>query len=345
MLRSIVLGLAVAMLIVLGSVLTRSNNLLQDLFTQQVVSYRNAVAVAAPAVVNVYNQSLQEVGNLGRNDLTINNLGSGVIMRKDGYILTNKHVIRNADQIVVARQTGEIYEAILVGSDSLTDLAVLKIKADNLPTIPQNAKRKVHVGDVVLAIGNPYNLGQSVSQGIVSATSRNAVSEMGYQNFIQTDASINQGNSGGALINTVGELIGINTLSIGKNSSEIAEGLSFAIPIDLANRVLTKIIRDGRVIRGYLGIQSKIFYNNFADEILQKGILVTGLDESGPAIKAGIQVGDVILKVGDITPSSPSQLLSIIPDTKPGTIVKIQVVRDGKIFEFPVKVEEYPSLD
>lgn len=199
---------------------------------REVVSYRDAVRVASPAVVNVYNQAFASNSN---NSLQVNNLGSGVIMSRDGYILTNKHVIQNADQIVVALQTGKVYEAQLVGSDNLTDLAVLKIKADNLSTIPQNPKRQPHVGDVVLAIGNPYNLGQSVSQGIISALGRNTVGDfIGRQNFIQTDASINRGNSGGALINSLGELVGISTLSIGKSANEIAEGLNFAIPIDLA---------------------------------------------------------------------------------------------------------------
>ena len=184
-----------------------------------------------PAVVNVYNRSFSSASINDSDQLQVNNLGSGVIMTKDGYILTNKHVIQNADQIVVALQNGSIYEANLIGSDNLTDLAVLKIKATNLSTIPQNKERQVRVGDIALAIGNPYNLGQSVSQGIISAVGRSAVGDsLGRQNFIQTDASINRGNSGGALINSAGELVGISTLSIGKTANEIAEGLNFAIP-------------------------------------------------------------------------------------------------------------------
>ncbi|WP_105897339.1 trypsin-like peptidase domain-containing protein, partial [Haemophilus influenzae] len=220
-------GLAAAGVILFA--VPRLNN--SNIFTSDdIVSFKNAVRIASPAVVNVYNRSFSSASINDNDQLQVNNLGSGVIMSKDGYILTNKHVIQNADQIVVALQNGNIFEASLVGSDDLTDLAVLKIRADNLSTIPQNSARQAHVGDVVLAIGNPYNLGQSVSQGIISAIGRNAVGDsVGRQNFIQTDASINRGNSGGALINSAGELVGISTLSIGKTANEIAEGLNFAI--------------------------------------------------------------------------------------------------------------------
>lgn len=310
----------------------------------QIVSYASAVRIAAPAVVNVYNQALQGTDSLGNsNELRVNNLGSGVIMRADGYILTNRHVINNADQIVVALQTGQLYQATLIGSDSLTDLAVLKIQADNLPTIPQNKNRRVYVGDVALAIGNPYNLGQSVSQGIISALGRSALGEIGRQNFIQTDASINRGNSGGALINTAGELIGINTLSIGKDSAEIAEGLSFAIPIDIANDVLKKIIQDGRVIRGYFGVESQIFYNN-EDQLglNQRGVLVTAVAENGPAAEAGIKQGDLIVRFNGNEVNSPTELLQIISDTRPGTRVEVQVERLGQLLTLPVTIAEYP---
>jgi serine protease DegS len=166
---------------------------------------------APPAVVNVYNRALNSTSH---NQLT---LGSGVIMDQRGYILTNKHVINDADQIIVALQDGRVFEALLVGSDTLTDLAVLKINATGgLPVIPINPKRTPHIGDVVLAIGNPYNLGQTITQGIISATGRIGLNPTGRQNFLQTDASINHGNSGGALVNSLGELMGINTLSFDK---------------------------------------------------------------------------------------------------------------------------------
>lgn len=267
----------------------------------------------------------------------MNNLGSGVIMSKDGYILTNKHVIQNADQIVVALQNGNIFEASLVGSDDLTDLAVLKIRADNLSTIPQNSARQAHVGDVVLAIGNPYNLGQSVSQGIISAIGRNAVGDsVGRQNFIQTDASINRGNSGGALINSAGELVGISTLSIGKTANEIAEGLNFAIPIDIANDVLRKIMRDGRVIRGYFGVQSDISSSS------EEGIVITDVSPNSPAAKSGIQVGDVILKLNNQEGISAREMMQIIANTKPNSKVLVTILRLGKILQIPVVIEEFP---
>ncbi|MBN6078343.1 outer membrane-stress sensor serine endopeptidase DegS [Aggregatibacter actinomycetemcomitans] len=304
---------------------------------QEIASYKDAVRIASPAVVNVYNQAFTS----SSAQLQVNNLGSGVIMSKDGYILTNKHVIQNADQIVVALQNGHIFDAALIGSDSLTDLAVLKIKADNLSTIPQNLSRPVHVGDVALAIGNPYNLGQSVSQGIISAVGRSAVGEaLGRQNFIQTDASINRGNSGGALINSAGELVGISTLSIGKTSNEIAEGLNFAIPIDLANDVMKKIIRDGRVIRGYFGVQTDILFSN-GQGSSERGILITGVIENSPAAKAGLKAGDIILKINKVEAHSPTEMMKLIADVHPNTKVEVEISRLGKTYKIPVIIEEY----
>ena len=327
-------GLAAAGVILFA--VPRLNN--SNIFTSDdIVSFKNAVRIASPAVVNVYNRSFSSASINDNDQLQVNNLGSGVIMSKDGYILTNKHVIQNADQIVVALQNGNIFEASLVGSDNLTDLAVLKIRANNLSTIPQNPNRQAHVGDVVLAIGNPYNLGQSVSQGIISAVGRNAVGDsVGRQNFIQTDASINRGNSGGALINSAGELVGISTLSIGKTANEIAEGLNFAIPMDIANDVLQKIIRDGRVIRGYFGVQSDISSSS------EEGIVITGVSPNSPAAKAGIQLGDVILKLNNQEGISAREMMQIIANTKPNSKVLVTILRLGKILQLPVVIEEFP---
>ena len=327
-------GLAAAGVILFA--VPRLNN--SNIFTSDdIVSFKNAVRIASPAVVNVYNRSFSSASINDNDQLQVNNLGSGVIMSKDGYILTNKHVIQNADQIVVALQNGNIFEASLVGSDNLTDLAVLKIRANNLSTIPQNSNRQAHVGDVVLAIGNPYNLGQSVSQGIISAVGRNAVGySVGRQNFIQTDASINRGNSGGALINSAGELVGISTLSIGKTANEIAEGLNFAIPMDIANDVLQKIIRDGRVIRGYFGVQSDISSSS------EEGIVITGVSPNSPAAKAGIQLGDVILKLNNQEGISAREMMQIIANTKPNSKVLVTILRLGKILQLPVIIEEFP---
>lgn len=309
----------------------------------EIVSYHNAVKLASPAVVNVYNQSFNRDFQYS-DELQVNNLGSGVIMTQTGYILTNKHVIQNADQIIVALQSGQIFDAVLIGSDTLTDLAVLKINATNLPTILQNEKRMAQVGDVVLAIGNPLNLGQSITQGIISATGRNALSETGRQNFIQTDASINKGNSGGALINTAGELIGINTLSLGKNNSELAEGLNFAIPINLANSVMNKIIKDGRVIRGYFGVNSSLFYTAKQLGLGEQGVLITGVAENGPADRAGIQAGDLVLKVANIVAETPAQMMDAIAELKPGTKVKVVISRQNQLLELEVMIGEFPNI-
>lgn len=304
------------------------------------VSFKEAIRIASPAVVNVYNLafSRNQVEQVGAD-----NLGAGVVMSKEGYILTNKHVIEKAEQVVVALQNGQFFDATLIGSDSLTDLAVLKIRADNLATIPQNPTRKSYVGDVVLAIGNPYNLGQSVSQGIISAVGRNTVGDfVGRQNFIQTDASINRGNSGGALINSVGELIGINTLSIGKSANEIAEGLNFAIPIELANDIMQKIIRDGRVIRGYFGVQSD-FFNNVQRLETGKGILIVEVSPDSPAEKAGLKAGDIILKLDNTEASSPTQVMQQISNIRPNTQINVEISRLGEKLMVPVIIGEYPT--
>ncbi|ARU64728.1 outer membrane-stress sensor serine endopeptidase DegS [Histophilus somni] len=343
LIQSIITGLAAAALVLLILLVFKGNGYLTNIFFIQkdILSYKDAVRIASPAVVNVYNQAFAFTTN--NYQPQINNLGSGVIMSKDGYILTNEHVVQNADQIVVALQNGRIFEAKLVGSDRLTDLAVLKIHADNLATIPQNPKRQAHVGDVVLSIGNPYNLGQSVSQGIISALGRNAVGDfIGRQNFIQTDASLNRGNSGGALINSAGELIGISTLSIGKNANEISEGLNFAIPIELANDVMQKIIRDGRVIRGYLGVQSDILFSN-GKGLRDKGILITSILQGSPAHKAGIQPGDVIVSFDGIDAVSPAQMMEAISNTKPNTTINMVIQRLDKTLTLPVVIEEYKA--
>lgn len=333
--QAVIMGLVLACVILLVPQLNKS------LFSQETApsSYKDAVRIASPAVVNVYNHAFSATSQ--EHQLEVNNLGSGVIMSKDGYILTNKHVIQNADQIVVALQNGRIFEASLIGSDNLTDLAVLKIKADNLSTIPQNPNRQLHVGDIVLAIGNPYNLGQSVSQGIISALGRNAIGDfIGRQNFIQTDASINRGNSGGALINTFGELVGISALSIGKNANESAEGLNFAIPMELANEVMKKIIKDGRVIRGYFGVVSSILFNN-GQGSSEQGIIISQVAAGSPADKGGIQAGDIITKFGDIEVVSPAQIMQLISNTKPQTTVNVTIIRLGKTLVLPVTIEEY----
>lgn len=306
------------------------------------VSYNQAVRRAAPAVVNVYNNTL----SLDRsNKLEVRNLGSGVIMNDRGYILTNRHVINNADQIIITLLDGRSFEAMLVGSDTLTDLAVLKIQANNLPVIPINPKRESHVGDVVLAIGNPYNLGQTITQGIISATGRIGLSQYGRQNFLQTDASINHGNSGGALVNTLGELVGINSLSLNKSEDgETPEGIGFAIPTVLANKVMEKLIRDGRVIRGYIGLEAiepppaRILSTPNVERL--PGVVIKGVTPDGPADKAGIQSGDILLSVNNIPTNSVLETMDQVAEIRPGTEIPVEILRRGKKIIIKVTITE-----
>lgn len=300
------------------------------------ISYAQSVQTAAPAVVNVYNSNINRAPELG----------SGVIMSPKGYIITNKHVINHADKIIVALQNGQIYEASLVGSDSLTDLAVLKIDADNLHVIPMNQNRITHVGDVVLAIGNPYNLGQTITQGIISATGRVGLSGSGRQNFLQTDASINQGNSGGALVNTLGELVGINTLSVDTANSygQVPEGIGFAIPAALAIKVMHKLILNGRVIRGYIGIAGSD-YPLFHDDDNQnhfRGIKVNHVSPNGPAALSGVQKGDIILSVNNKRSHSTIETMDQVAEIPPGSQIPIVVLRHGQNITLNLTIIENP---
>ncbi|SUC79137.1 Serine endoprotease DegS precursor [Providencia stuartii] len=267
-------------------------------------------------------------------------------MSSNGYIITNKHVVDNPDQILVALQDGSIFDALLVGSDALTDLAVLKIDAENLPVIPINKFRVTHVGDVVLAIGNPYNIGQTVTQGIISATGRVGLSSTRRQNFLQTDASINSGNSGGALINSEGELVGINTLSFSAGQGVSSEGLSFAIPTALATKIMEKLIRDGRVIRGYIGITARELpqirtNNNNIDQI--KGLRVFQVAPNGPAAKSGILQGDIILSVDNKPAISAAETMDLVAEIRPGSKVPVKILRDGEVKDVDVIIEEIPE--
>lgn len=350
LLRSAVIGLIVAGILLAAVPMLRKNisepifnrNFNQD--SEQPVSFNGGVRHAAPAVVNVYNRNM---GNSSQNELAIRTLGSGVIMNDNGYILTNKHVVNNADQIIVALQDGRVFEALLVGSDSLTDLAVLKINAGNLPVIPINPRRTPHVGDVVMAIGNPYNLGQTVTQGIISATGRIGLSPSGRQNFLQTDASINQGNSGGALVNSLGELMGINTLSFDQsNDGATPEGIGFAIPTALATKVMGKLIRDGRVIRGYIGISGREVSplhgpNSGLDHI--QGIVVNEVTANGPAANAGMQVSDVIVNVNNKPAISAIETMDQVAEVRPGTVIPVEIMRNGQKLTLQVTVQEYPE--
>lgn len=346
LLLSAMLGLLAALIIIVAVPSLRPQGLEDLLYgktNSEPVSYNKAVRRAAPAVVYVYSSSKGSFSQSGRE---LKSLGSGVMMSPNGYIITNKHVVDNPDQILVALQDGAIFDALLVGSDTLTDLAVLKIEAENLPVIPINSQRITHVGDVVLAIGNPYNIGQTVTQGIISATGRVGLSSTRRQNFLQTDASINSGNSGGALINTEGELVGINTLSFTAGQGVSSEGLSFAIPTALATKIMEKLIRDGRVIRGYIGITARELpqirsNNNNISQI--QGLRVFQVSPNGPADKSGIVQGDIILSVDGKPAISAAETMDLVAEIRPGSKVSVQVLREGDVKNIDVVIEEIPD--
>lgn len=334
--------LAIVLLIIFPSLRDKNQSLLsQNIFHNEPLSYNKAVKSAAPAVVNIYSRSISTLSPKNNNIVTP--LGSGVIMRKDGYIITNYHVIENAEQIIVALQDGRIFEATPVGSDKLVDIAVLKIQANNIPVITINPKLTPKIGDVVLAIGNPYNIGQTITQGIISATGRDGLSPFRRQNFIQTDASINHGNSGGALVNTNGELVGINTLSFAKNlGNDIPEGIGFAIPTALATKIMKTLIKDGKIIRGYIGVDGLEFSptQNPSDHPVVLGILVTNID--GPAEKAGIKPKDILISVNNKPVQSIINTMDQIAELKPGTIIPIVVLRHGEKLTLSIQIAQLP---
>lgn len=334
--------LAIVLLIIFPSLRSGDKlSLPENIFTNEPLSYNQAVKSAAPAVVNIYSRTENFDTNTKSSGVTP--LGSGVIMSSEGYIITNFHVIENAEQILVALQDGRIFDPMLVGSDKLVDIAILKIEASNLPVIPINQERLPKIGDVVLAIGNPYNIGQTITQGIISATGRDGLSPFRRQNFIQTDASINHGNSGGALVNSKGELVGINTLTFAKsNPNDVPEGISFAIPTTLATKIMNKLIKDGKIIRGYIGVDGLEFAptQNPSDHPVVLGILVTNAD--GPAGKAGIQANDILISVDGQPVKSIIETMDQIAEIKPGTTIDVIVLRKGERLTLPVQIEQLP---
>jgi len=264
-------------------------------------------------------------------------LGSGVIVRPDGYILTNNHVIAQADQIVVALHDGRRAEAKVVGTDPDTDLAVIKIELEQLPVLPFKLSGN-EVGDVVLAIGNPFGVGQTVTQGIISATGRSDLGINTYEDFIQTDAAINPGNSGGALIDVAGNLIGVNTAIFSQTGGSL--GIGFAIPAKICQQVMNAILKDGRVVRGWLGISLLPTERNDVLQPKESGVVVAEVLENGPAAKAGIQRGDRIIKVNNEVITSASHLINFVALQAPNSTVQIEVERAGKTMTLDVVISE-----
>jgi len=329
------------------------------------VSYADAVRKAAPSVVNVYTAKFKtESQSMRFRDPLLQHLfggmlpeqtrkrletslGSGVIVTPDGYMLTNHHVVEGADEIKVVLADGQNVNVRVVGSDAESDVAVLKLdSSDDLPAVPFGNSGDQQVGDVVLAIGNPFGVGQTVTQGIISATGRSHLGISAFENFIQTDAAINPGNSGGALVNANGELIGINTAIFSKTGGSL--GIGFAIPIDLAEGIMRQLITSGRVVRGWLGIQGQNVTEKLAEAFGlhdSEGILVTGVMENGPAGLAGMRPGDVITRINDGMPKNSQELMQMIASQPPGTTLTVGGWRGSDPFTLEVVSGERPITE
>ncbi len=265
-------------------------------------------------------------------------LGSGVIISKDGYIVTNYHVISNATKITVTLKDGKKYKAKVIGSDPKTDLALIKIDAKNLTPITIGDSNKVQVGDIVLAIGNPFGLGETVTQGIVSATNRSSIGINSYEDFIQTDAAINPGNSGGALVDLKGRLIGINSAIL--TASGANNGIGFAIPSDMMKFVVTSLIKYGKVVRGYLGVYITNIEPDKAKLYgIDHGVLITKVEPNSAASKAGLKPGDIIVAVDGEKVQNASELRNKIAFKGPDTEVTLRVFRNGKYITIKAKLQ------
>ncbi|MDA8659830.1 trypsin-like peptidase domain-containing protein [Luminiphilus sp.] len=308
-------------------------------------SYSDAVALATPSVVNIYtaklvdsgrNQSLNDpllrrfLGNSGRRQRVERSLGSGVILTPEGHIITNNHVIADADAIQVLLHDGRSATATAIGSDPATDLAVLQIQLPGLTPITLANSDNAKVGDVVLAIGNPYGFGHSVSQGIISGLSRYGLQASDYEDYIQTDASVLLGSSGGALIDASGKLLGINTLiytANGEGADDAAIGINLATPVNLAHFVMKDLVNYGTVVRGWLGVSVELLQTPETIAQQQQVLLVSGLAEDGPAARAGLRLGDVISAINGNTVNDGRITMHQIARFRPGEIVDIEVAR------------------
>ena len=271
-------------------------------------------------------------------------LGSGVIVTSDGYILTNNHLVGKAEEVQVFLPDGREFDAKIVGTDPKSDVAVIKIDAKDLPTLPLGDSSKLRLGDVVLAIGYPFGIGQTVTMGIVSALGRSNLKIVDYEDFIQTDAAINPGNSGGALINTKGELVGINTAILSRSGGY--QGIGFAIPINMAQTIMESIIKYGRVIRGWLGVVIQNMTPQMADVFgleSAEGVIISDVQKDSPAEKGGIERGDVVISYNGKKVENITKFREMVAGTKPGTKVEIVVLRDGKEKKLRVKIGEAPS--
>ncbi len=321
-------------------------------------SFADAVARSAPAVVNIYTARVvtertqpdplaQLFGDYWPSfrRRVERSLGSGVIIDSAGHIITNHHVIAGADSIRVQLSDHRVADAKLIGTDPDTDLAVLKLSLKNLPVMPMGRSDSLRVGDIVLAIGNPYGLSQTVTQGIVSATGRGQLGLATFENFIQTDAAINPGNSGGALINAQGQLVGINTAVLSRTYGG-PEGIGFAIPVNLVRGVMAQILKRGRVVRGWLGLEPQDLSDEQAAQLGLAdgaGVVVANILVGSPAFQAGIRPGDLIDRVDGSTVGNAQELVSKVAALKPGTQVELKLRRRGQTFSVRIKVLERPT--
>ena len=320
-------------------------------------TYSDAVSSAAPAVVNVYttkevrrrNEQVDPLyryffGDQRGGPDRVASLGSGVIATANGYILTNNHVVQAADEIAVALADGRQFDARLIGADPESDLAVLKVEATGLPVITFGHDDALKVGDIVLAIGNPFDVGQTVTMGIVSALGRSNLGINTFENFIQTDAAINQGNSGGALVDSTGHLVGINTAIFSRTGGSI--GIGFAIPATLVRQVMNDLIKSGKVTRGYFGVEPEDITPEAADLLKLSradGVVLKGVQRASPAGKAGLEPGDVIVTINGQKVANSRSMLNQIAQLPPGSSASVRVLRLGKEVEVPVTVGERPT--
>ncbi|MGV2292102.1 Do family serine endopeptidase [Trinickia sp. YCB016] len=324
-------------------------------------SYADAAQKAMPAVVNVFSSKDGALPpdprakdplfryffgdrNKGKQqEEPATNLGSGVIVSSEGYILTNQHVVDGAEKIEISLADGRTTSAKVIGVDPETDLAVLKVNLTNLPTITLGRMDQARVGDVVLAIGNPFGVGQTVTMGIISALGRNHLGINTFENFIQTDAPINPGNSGGALVDVNGNLLGINTAIYSRSGGSL--GIGFAIPVSTARSVLESIITTGSVTRGWIGVEPQDVTPEIAESFgleQKSGTIITGVLQGGPADKAGIKPGDVLQSVNGEEITDTTRLLNVIAQIKPGTDAKIRLIRKNKPIDLTVMIGKRP---
>ena len=305
--------------------------------------WADAASLAAPAVVSV-STSKSRGRNPHADDSAFGDgeqvgIGSGVIVSPEGILLTNNHVVEQAGEIQVRLSDGREVRAEVVGTDPETDLAVLRIALDQLPAITLGRSQDLRVGDPLLAIGNPFNVGQTVTAGIVSALGRNGLGLSTFESFIQTDAAINPGNSGGALVNTQGHLVGINTAIYSRTGG--SNGIGFAVPIEVAQRVMESLLRDGVVRRGWIGVEPRELTPEFIENFklsVKQGVLITGVLQDGPASKGGLKPGDVVLKVAGQAVTSVPQLLDQVAALPPGKPAKLAVQRGTQALELTVNI-------